>query len=264
MDFFPNGQLTTVELQISNIRQISADSKIFTFALPSPEHQLSLRPGQHIALSAFIATASNPSGKQIKRKYTPTSKITQKSSFDIPIKVYYPTSTYPGGVLTTYLDTLPIGSKISAIGPIGKFVYEGNGTCLYKKEGKRLNFKRFGFIAGGSGITPCFQYIQYIIDHQEEGIELSLIYANKTEEDIWLRDELVRYRDSGKVRVYFTVDAWNEQWSEGKGHVNEEMIRAHLVAPGSESCVFFCGPSPMNRMLRDLLPRLGYENYTKF
>lgn len=263
MDLFPNGEFGTLDLPISNIHQISQDSKVFTFSLPTPEHQLGLRPGQHIALSAFIPTPSCPTGKQVKRKYTPTSKITQKTSFDIPIKIYYPTETFPGGLLTTYLNKLSAGSTISILGPIGKFVYEGNGVCYYKKEGKRLQYKKFGFIAGGSGITPCFQYIQYIIDN-EENIELSLIYANKTENDIWLKSELLGYKDTGKLNLYFTLDNYTENWDGGKGFVNEEMIRNSLPGPSQDTCIFFCGPSPMNRMLRDLLPRMGYENFTKF
>lgn len=263
MDLFPNGEFASVNLLISNIYQISQDSKIFTISLPTPEHQLGLLPGQHIALSAIIPTPSCPSGKQVRRKYTPTSKITQKASFDIPIKIYYPTETFPGGLLTTYLDKLSIGSTISILGPIGKFVYEGNGVCFYKKEGKRVQFKKFGFIAGGSGITPCFQYIQYIIDHGEN-IELSLIYANKTENDIWLKDELLSYNSTNKLNLFFTLDIHPENWSGGKGYVNEEMIRNSLPAPSADTCIFFCGPSPMNRMLREVLPRMGYENFTKF
>lgn len=255
------GNLTTTNVQISSITQISPDSKLFSFSLPNPNDTLDLKPGQHLAICCTVVSPENPSGKEIKRKYTPISRATQKGSFDIPIKIYYPSGTFPGGKLTTHLDRLTTGATVKMIGPIGKFIYEGNGVVYFKKRLSRSTFKRFGFIAGGSGITPCFQYIQYIIDHQED-IEASLIYANKTENGIWLKEELLNFKD--KCRVFFTIDRPSEGWTEGVGFVGEEMIRQHLPPPGDDTCIFFCGPSPMNRMLRELLPAMGYKNFTKF
>jgi NAD(P)H-flavin reductase len=261
MELFPNNSLLSIDLRIDSITQISPDSKIFTFALPSPDHCLGLRPGQHLALSCTIKSSEYPEGKEVRRKYTPTTRITHLGTFEIPIKIYYPTETFPGGKLTTHLDKLTPGSTVKVTGPIGKFIYEGNGICYFKTLGTRSSFKKLGFIAGGSGITPCFQYIQYIIDHNED-IELSLIYANKTENDIWLKENLENFRE--KCKVFFTVDIASSSWTQGVGFVNESMIRAHLPSPDPETCIFFCGPSPMNRMLRELLPSIGYSNFTKF
>ena len=42
-------------------------------------------------------------------------------------------------------------------------------------------------MAGGSGITPIFQTLAEIARMKDEKIELILIFANKTEEDIVLR-----------------------------------------------------------------------------
>jgi NAD(P)H-flavin reductase len=43
------------------------------------------------------------------------------------------------------------------------------------------------FIAGGSGITPCYQIIKEIINMKDENVELILLFANKEERDIVLR-----------------------------------------------------------------------------
>lgn len=45
-------------------------------------------------------------------------------------------------------------------------------------------------MAGGSGITPCYQVIREISKMKNEDIELILLFANKTEQDILLRKEL--------------------------------------------------------------------------
>ena len=250
------------EVVLGPITKISPDSKMFTFLLPSETMALGISVGEHVVLRALVYTEKHPQGKLIKRKYSPTSKTDLLGRFEIPIKVYYPTDTFEGGALTCYLDKLQPGDKIEVSGPKGKYLYKGNGLCHMIRNNLFIQTNKLGFIAGGTGITPCFQYIQYIIDHNEN-IELSLIFANRTEKDILLKEALDYYASTSKVKVYYTISQYNENWEYGKGHVNEEMIVTHLPEPGESTHIFFCGPSPMNRMLKDLLSRLGYRN-TKF
>jgi cytochrome-b5 reductase len=263
MEAFPQGTLSMQSFTIHSITPISADSKLFIFSLPSPSHFVGLRPGQHAAIRAFITHPRYPAGKDIKRKYTPTSKIDAQGLFEFPVKIYRPVGDFLGGLMTTYLDSLAPGTSLNFIGPIGKYVYQDNGKVLCKKERTEKTFKKFAFIAGGSGITPCFQYIQYICD-RNENIELSLIYANRTENDIWLRKELEEYQREGKLRLFYTVNEATEGWRFGVGFVTADMIRSHLPPPAEDTCVFFCGPKPMNGMLRELLPSLGYTSFIKF
>lgn len=48
-------------------------------------------------------------------------------------------------------------------------------------------------VCGGSGITPAYQLIQSICNNENDNTQISLIYANRTEEDIWLRKELEHF-----------------------------------------------------------------------
>jgi ferredoxin-NADP reductase len=57
------------------------------------------------------------------------------------------------------------GDHVNIEGPYGKFGYEAGGNIILCKfnfytEGKKQIFKRIFFIAGGSGITPCYQVIR--------------------------------------------------------------------------------------------------------
>lgn len=266
MEPFLKGDSDYKEVTIGDIIQISPDSKLFRFLLP-PDNVLGTSVGQFISIKALVYSPEHPEGKTVKRKYSPTSKIEARGMFEIPIKVYYPVPpAYPGGKLTTYLDKLKVGDKIEIAGPRGKYLYRGNGLC-YMDKGSGLNkevrFNSFGFIAGGTGITPCFQYIQYIIDRSED-IQVSLIFANKTEQDILLRQDLDFYASTQRLHLYYVLSQPHEDWQHGKGYVNEDMIRSHLPQPSDSSCIFFCGPKPMNKLLRELLPNLGYSNYIKF
>ena len=251
------------QVVISDIHQISPDSKLFRFSLPSAHQQLGIAIGGCIVIRALIHSEKYPSGKLVKRKYSPTSRNDACGFFEIPIKVYYPSGDYPGGELTTYLDTLKVGDQVEITGPFGKFIYLGNGVCNFVRAGLTKCFTSIGFIAGGTGITPCFQYIQYIIERNEE-INVHLIFANKTERDILLRDQLEKLAENKRFHLHYTLSNAEANWGYGVGYINEAMILRHMPEPSDSTAIFFCGPSPMNRMLRELLPRLGFTNSTKF
>lgn len=263
MEVFLEGYEVYKEVRIIMITQISPDTKLFRFGFPSDRCVLGLTVGQHIRIKARVISPACPLGAQIKRKYSPTSRHDALGFFEIPIKIYHATDEYPGGALTSYLNTLSVNDIIQISGPCGKYIYLGNGNCKFYNSPEPKHFEALGFIAGGTGITPCFQYIQYIIEKGED-ISLHLIFANKTEKDILLREDLEKFEATGKLHLYYTVSTSEANWRYATGYVNEEMILEHMPKPSDSVGIFFCGPSPMNRMLRELLPRIGYLNSTKF
>ena len=264
MAVFLEGYNSFKEVVIGAITQITPDSKHFKFLLPSEDMRLGTSIGECIIMRAFVHSTNYPEGKMIRRKFSPTSRHDDCGFFEIPIKIYYPTDIYPGGALTTHLDTLKVGDKIEIAGPRGKYLYQGNGVCRFVHDNSTKQFQKFGFIAGGSGITPCYEYIQYIIE-KNENIEISLIYANKKEHDIWFRDKLDEYAKLNKLHVYYILSNPDENWSNGgTGYVNGDIIMDHLPPPHDSNIIFFCGPKPMNRMLRELLPKLGYQHFIKY
>lgn len=68
---------------------------------------------------------------------------------------------------------------------MGKFDYQPHGKVITNDF--KTVAKRMFFIAGGSGITPCYQIINEIIKMKDEDVELILLFANKEEQDIVLR-----------------------------------------------------------------------------
>lgn len=59
--------------------------------------------------------------------------------------------------MTPFLEKLEVGDKINVEGPFGKFNYKAGGVVVL--DGMEHKAKRIFFIAGGSGITPCYQTI---------------------------------------------------------------------------------------------------------
>lgn len=77
-------------------------------------------------------------------------------------------------------------------GPKGKLAYLGNGN-FYFGEGENKKYKmrrKIGMIAGGTGITPCYQVIMAALKNKETNMHITLIFGNKTEDDILLKQEL--------------------------------------------------------------------------
>ncbi|OUC46617.1 oxidoreductase, FAD-binding protein, partial [Trichinella nativa] len=170
---------------------------------------LSSFSGQHVHLSAKI------NGQLVVRPYTPVSDINERGS------IYFK-DTHPlfpeGGKMTQYLDNLKIGDSINIRGPGGLLTYNGRGRFAIKSSKKadpvQKKYKKVAMLAGGSGIAPMYQLIKASLADSYDKLEMHLIYANKSEQDILLFEELLNLemKHPTRFRVWFTIDA-----RKGKG-----------------------------------------------
>jgi cytochrome-b5 reductase len=114
------------------------------------------------------------------------------------------------------MASLQVGQVMKVKGPKGAMVYTPNLV------------RRFGMIAGGTGITPMLQIIRAIIRGREAGdnTEVDLIFANVNPEDILLREDLdTLVKKDPKFRVHYVLNNPPEKWSGGVGFVTSEMIK---------------------------------------
>lgn len=250
-------------VQLVDRKEINHDTRRFRFALESPEQTLGLPTGQHIYVNAVI------NGKATVRKYTPTSPHSQKGSFDLVIKVYF-ANTHPkfpqGGLMTQHMEQLHIGDSIEIQGPSGKLVY--TSPCEFRiRKGTTfttLRKRRIGMIAGGSGVTPMYQIAQRVLNNPDDIAELWLVFANQTEEDILIREELeaLQSRFPRRFKIWYTLDRAPKDgtWKFSEGFVDEEMLRQHLPAPADDVIILSCGPPPMIKFA--ILPNLEKVGYS--
>ncbi|KAF5630048.1 NADH cytb-reductase [Fusarium sp. NRRL 52700] len=209
-----------------------------TFSLPTASTILGLPIGQHVTIKADV------DGESVARSYTPVSNNSDLGVLELVIKVY------PDGKLTSgYLAKLEVGDEVLFRGPKGAMKYRPN-LC-----------KKIGMIAGGTGITPMFQVIRAICEHDRDTTEISLIYANRTEEDILLREELDRFarKYPKNFKVYYMLDHPPANWKFGSGYVTRELMREKLPSPTIDSKVFLCGPPGMVNASKKALVELGFE-----
>ena len=109
-----------------------------------------------------------------------------------------------------------------------------------------LGIKNIGMIAGGSGITPMLQIVRDVFKSQED-TKIKLLFANQTEKDILLREEIEDIQRQYPTRFSFmyTLDRPGEDWKYEKGFINQSMIESHMPLPSDDTMVLICGPPPM-------------------
>lgn len=205
--------------KIIKIQELSPNTKAFEVALPRQEDSTGVTCSSFV----MIKNAGNDA-----RPYTPTSLNDRKGSFELVIKAY------PEGKVTQHLFGLKVGDNIDVKGPMPKLKYVANMK------------KHIGMVAGGTGITPCLQVIQEILNNPADKTEISLVFANNSEEDILLKDRLdALVKKHANFKVTYVVSTSSSSWAGEKGYCTEALLKAKLPAPSSDSLVLVCGPPGM-------------------
>ncbi|KAJ4966531.1 hypothetical protein NE237_018380 [Protea cynaroides] len=245
-----------IQCKLVSRTSLSHDVRLFRFALPSEDQVLGLPVGKHIYICAMI------DDKLCMRAYTPTSSIEEVGYFDLLIKVYFKNINpkFPnGGLMSQFLDSIPLGATLDIKGPLGHIEYTGRGN--FTVHGKPKFARKLAMIAGGTGITPIYQVIQAILKDPEDETEMYVIYANRTEDDILLRDELDLWAAKNeRLKVWYVVGkSVKEGWKYSVGRVSESIIREHVPEGSNDTLALACGPPPMIQFA--VTPNLEKINY---
>ncbi|KAA6411386.1 MAG: NADH-cytochrome b5 reductase 1 [Lasallia pustulata] len=220
---------------------LSHNVAIYRFALNSPTDILGLPIGQHMSVAATIG------GKEIVRSYTPITGDEHPGYFELLIK------SYPTGNISKHMAQMKIEQTLKVRGPKGAMVYAPGLV------------RRFGMIAGGTGITPMLQIIKAIIRGRprnggNDTTEVDLIFANVNSEDILLKEDLdALAKEDPHFRVYYVLNNPPEKWDGGVGFVTPDIIKAKLPAPAQDIKILICGPPPMVGAMKKATESLGYE-----
>jgi cytochrome-b5 reductase len=138
--------------------------------------------------------------------------------------------------VSKYLCSLTPGESVEVKGPFKKLTYSANMK------------RNIGMIAGGSGITPCLQVLKESLSLAEDMTQFTLIYANRAEEDILLREELqeLAAQSGGRISVHYVTEvAGGDPAVEHVGYVTADLARRLLPPPAADTLVYVCGPPPM-------------------
>eukprot|EP00871_Galdieria_phlegrea_P003269 jgi/Galph1/3943/GphlegSOOS_G2590.1 len=193
------------------------------FAIQSSENE------DFPAVSFVLLKTKDADGKDVIRPYNPVSGVSAKGYFELLVK------KYPESKMGSFLHSRKPGDIVLVKGPNRQYPYQANSK------------KHIAFVAGGTGITPVYQLIDYILSNPEDKTKITLIYANRTPQDTLLKSELdsLQKKFSDRMTVCYTVDKPDGQWKGRQGYVSKEMLKEYLPGPSSENLIFVCGPAPM-------------------
>ncbi|CAD8090761.1 unnamed protein product [Paramecium sonneborni] len=253
------------QVTLTKREPINHDSYMFRFDFKNGKERLGMQAVQHIKIYGL-----NMNGEIVDRAYTHVFE--EDGYFQIPIKIYRP-NVHPqfpnGGELTPWLEKIDLNTELTIKRCIGKLLYNNNQFIVRPKVNKNWSqFNSVLLICGGSGITPAYQLIQTICNNQNDNTKMVLLYANKSEQDIWLMKELKDLQDKHKDQftVHFTLDKSDENWNGLKGFVSLEMMTSIFPKATETTLGVLCGPKPMNKLVISLYEQFGLkkENIVKF
>ncbi|KAJ1531285.1 hypothetical protein HK096_007158, partial [Nowakowskiella sp. JEL0078] len=222
------------KFKILKITQINHDTALFRFEANLPLGDVALNPESYekplISLPSHVIIKDDT--MQIARAYSPISY--NRFHFDVLVK------QKPGGFLSRYIFSKKEGDMLEIRGPI----------CSMPEEYTRNVVSNIAMIAGGTGITPCYQLIKRVLGDEKDTTKLWLLYANKQEEDILMKNELNLLQEvyPDRLCVSYTLETPSPGWNGFNGYISEDMIKKSMPLPGigrEEVAVIVCGPDGM-------------------
>ncbi|KFY15819.1 hypothetical protein V492_01748 [Pseudogymnoascus sp. VKM F-4246] len=226
------------KLPLTKKELLAPDTYRFVFALPTSDTVLGLPIGQHVSIRGLV------DGKLVSRSYTPVSNNTDRGVLELIVRCYA-----KGALTNVYLRELQLGDEVEFRGPKGGIRYQP-GMC-----------EKMDMVAGGTGITPMYQLIRAVCENPRDTTEINLIYANRTEQDILLRDELDNFarKYPRNLKIFYVLEQTPVKWNGGSGYVTKEMMEERFAVSSPTTKVFLCGPPPMVDSVKKSLNDLGFK-----
>lgn len=197
---------------------------VFSYDLERPEG-FTFKPGQ--ATDVYI---DQDGWREEKRPFTFTS-TPDWDDLQFTIKSYH---DHEG--VTDHLTRLLVGDRLVIDDPWGTISYKGKGV----------------FIAGGAGITPFISILRDV-NAREHLAGHTLIFANREEADIILRDELELM--PGLDLHYILSD--EDRSGIPHGRIDTDFLRE--TVGDFDQHFYICGPDQMVADVKSMLADLGAD-----
>lgn len=209
-------------VKILSVDSVTHDVK--RFRVQKPEGY-TFTPGQ-----ATEVAINRPELKEEKRPFTFTG-LNEDSFLEFTIKVY---DSHNG--VTKELGKLKAGDEL--------IIHDVWGAIKYKGEGV--------FLAGGAGVTP-FIAIFRALDTENKIGDNKLIFTNKTEKDIILKNEFDEMLGNNFINTI--TDETTDKYENG--FIDEDFLKKKIKDFSQH--FYVCGPPGFVKAMKNALTELGAE-----
>lgn len=220
-----------LQLRVEAIKWEIADTATFFLSELSGQ-KVNYRAGQ------FITLVFDHRAEELRRSYS-ISSSPNEDLLTITIK------RVSNGELSRFLLThAKVGDIWNATEPAGRFVLSG-----YEDE------KDIFFFAAGSGITPVFSQLKYILNRDGQS-KLHLIYSNRNKQSILFETELDALQKQHAERlniIHLLSDDGQRLNNVGVERLVNEQVNFNL----QKALFYLCGPFDYMRMVRLTLIFMG-------
>ena len=228
------------ELEVAEVRPLTAESIEVTFAVPPELHgDYDYLPGQYVALRAHV------DGREVRRSYS-ICRPPAPGRISVGIKRDL------GGLFSVWAhENLKPGDRIEVMSPEGTFT-----SNLPDLDGAHL-----AGIAAGSGITPMMALAASVLAASPTA-SFTLVYTNRATQDVMFLEELADLKDRYPARLALHHVLSREQRAAPllSGRIDGpklDEILDKLVHPASVTEWFLCGPFELVTLFRETLERHG-------
>jgi len=211
-----------IKAKIKEVIPRNYNVKSFRLEIPVPEN---FQAGQFLLvtlqddlrLKRYLSISSSPTEKCYLEF---TKKLTQ-SDFSLA------------------LDKLKAGDQVSIQYPFGKFVLDES-------------YPKIAFLSGGIGITPIRSICKYVVD-KKLGIDIVLIYSNRSVRDILFKDDFDALQKSyAHLRVAHVLCEIEPGFKCTVGRINSAVVKSEIPDYGKRK-FYLCGPPQMVEAMRQML-----------
>ncbi|KAK5641911.1 hypothetical protein RI129_010458 [Pyrocoelia pectoralis] len=252
-DFVPI-RITDERCKYTIVNKLAVNYDTFLLELERLDQtKLTVPIGKHIRVFLTVQ------GQDLSRSYTPIPNVLVKLKSQVFIgdKLCLMIKSYPNGALSKYICGKKKGDVLELSDSLGSF-------CLKNIE----NRETFLLLAAGTGITPILGVLLFLLERRIRRCKnVTLIFFNKTENDILLRQQLETLQnEDNRLHVEHVLSQSDSKWSGLKGKITNELLRDNInkhltntVYKESDIFTYVCGPAPFTNLAQSLLTGIGFN-----
>jgi cytochrome-b5 reductase len=257
--------------QLVSKKQLTHDTYLFEFKLDNTLMYVPI--GWHVLIREHVSTTSlakqstGYDDTRIYKNYTPVlpklsdhDGLLDESGF--MSSLYFIIKIYPDGVITGKLNQLTIGDIVD--------ISDYQCVDFDVENSVRPPKKHWIILAAGTGITPFCRIIPHLLSQPDDLVEtVTLVFFNKTQEDIILKDEFKALVDQNRNRFKVVHVLSNEPekrpsqgscnvWNGKRGKISKDLLAEFVDSKSPDELqMLACGPRAFTQLTKSISNELN-------